>query len=100
VEVLKSKTVQIEDIRTRTIFVVLESDTNRAKREYVKLTSVNELLPNDIRTSQMIVCYQATEDILKAKYVYDTMDIVEVWELLSVKLACNYDDPYKKRKEN
>ena len=100
VQHLRFKLDEIEEIKRRNIFQFLEDDLKRLKRIYKKVTTFNDCLPNDERLSLLSICMSLEDRIDKAKRIYNEMDIVELWDLYSVKLAMNYQDPFMERKDN
>ena len=92
---LQSKLDEIEEIKRRNIFQFLEDDLNKLKRIYKKVITFNDSFPNDERASLMSMCMS-----LESRELYNEMDIVELWDLYSIKLAMEYQDPFMERKDN
>lgn len=61
---------------------------------YRKKITALETIPDTLENQYFIMCLGLTDDIFKAKRLYRTLDIVELWRLTALKNAKDYSDPF------
>lgn len=71
-----------------------KSDKEKKKSDRERNYTLNELLPIEVvpELYDKSICYMLAESAREAKEIYETMDIVEVHELLAIKNALNYTE--------
>lgn len=87
----------IDEILQRNIFQLLESDWKEYKKEFWEKNLRNpvntrSLLPDSIDYDIKMVVLRISSNSLEYKEIYENWDIVEVYELYSIKLANDYKD--------
>ena len=76
------KLKEIKAIQEQQIFDLLKGEKSKI--------DIRDLLIDSDENAEMLICYRLTDSVIKAKEVYKSWDIVEIWRWLAVKLAINY----------
>ena len=97
---LRYKLEEIEEIKRRPIFQLLEDDYAKYKQKYKGIVETSKLLPYYLQPA--MICMQMAEgNIAEFERLYNDKDIVEIWELYSIQKATFYQNPDQERiKEN
>lgn len=95
---MQSKVEKIQEIQTYTIYQLLEDDFKRIQKEYKGVTTLGQRIPMTEERQLMSMCIELTNDIQKAGELYDEMDIVELYENYTLKIAMNYNNPFMEKR--
>lgn len=85
-------------IKSNQLFPILrgyakQSERNKLRQGY-KCLKINELISNDLYDDDKVICWQlAKGNVFQYKKIYETMDILEVFELYALKLAVEFNEP-------
>ena len=95
---LQSKDEEIEKLQDLEIYTMLDGDSNSWERYltlrdgYKPIKNIS-LINDTIESQMMFLCLRLTGNIFEAQKIYNEMDLLEIWELLTYKLAYEYQDP-------
>jgi len=98
VSCLKSKEDLIVGIRNQELYDNMADDSKILSKKDVKLygrerISGMQLIEMTAKRSDLLHCLKLAGNILKAKELYENLDIVELWEDLTLLYAYEYNDP-------
>ena len=64
------------------------------------MVSASDCLPEEDYFQMMVLCYDlSNNDMFKALRIFDNWDIVKIYNLHSIKKACEYQNPDIKLRE-